>query len=77
METNRLTALVIGAAIEVQKIFGPGLLESAYSGALGHELGLRGLRFKREVPIPASYKGVEVGRDSEPISSSSNSWCSS
>src|SRR6476661_7581084 len=61
METKRLTAVVIGAAIEVQKIFGPGLLESAYSGALAHELKLRRLRLEREVAIPANYKGVTVG----------------
>src|SRR5689334_17132524 len=56
MATKELTGLVIGAAIEVQRILGPGLLESAYSGALAHELELRQLRFEREVPIPANYK---------------------
>jgi GxxExxY protein len=58
---NDFSHEVIGAAVEVQKVLGVGLLESAYAGALAHELGLRGLRFEREVPVDASYKGVKVG----------------
>lgn len=39
---------------------GPGLLESAYEGCLCYELGLRGLKFERQVPLPVSYKGVKL-----------------
>ncbi len=49
---------VIGAAIEVHKHLGPGLLESAYNTCLAHELSLQGIPFNREVPLPLNYKGV-------------------
>jgi len=52
---------IIGAAVEVQRILGTGLLESAYCGALAVELAERGLQFQREVPISGKYKGVDVG----------------
>jgi GxxExxY protein len=52
---------VIGAAVEVQRVLGVGLLESAYAGALATELKLRGLRYEREVPISGSYKGADIG----------------
>jgi GxxExxY protein len=52
---------IIGAAVEVQRVLGTGLLESAYAGALAIELGLRGLRFAREVPVSGKYKGVDIG----------------
>jgi GxxExxY protein len=57
---NQLTEAVIGAAIEVHRELGPGLLESAYQKALVHELGLRGLRFETEKVCPVSYKGVLI-----------------
>ena len=47
-----LTENIIGAAIEVHKYLGPGLLESAYEKCLCHELNLRGLKFERQKPIP-------------------------
>ncbi len=53
-----LSKQVIGAAIEVHRELGPGLLESAYEGCLAHELGLRGIGFERQKPLPVSYKGV-------------------
>ena len=53
-----ITEKIIGAAIEVHKQLGPGLLESAYQVCLAHERGLRGIRFEREKPIPLFYKGV-------------------
>ena len=53
-----ITEKIIGAAIEVHKQVGPGLLESAYQVCLAHEMGLRGIRFEREKPIPLFYKGV-------------------
>ena len=52
---------IIGAAVEVQRVLGTGLLESAYCAALAIELGQRGLQFKREVAISGQYKGVDVG----------------
>lgn len=61
MEQAELTAIAIGAAIEVQKVLGPGLLESTYAAALAHELKLRGIHHERERAIPVRYKNVEVG----------------
>jgi GxxExxY protein len=51
---------VIGAAIEVHKALGPGLLESAYEECLCHELKLNGIEFKRQHPLPVEYKGVNL-----------------
>ena len=53
-----LTREIIGAAIEVHRILGPGLLESAYKICLSQEFRLRGLRFRTEVDLPVDYKGV-------------------
>ena len=61
MDENSLATEVIGAAIEVHRALGPGLLESAYHECLMHELGLRKLTFEKEVPIALDYKGVVVG----------------
>jgi GxxExxY protein len=52
---------IIGAAVEVQRVLGVGLLESAYAGALAIELAERELSFEREVPISADYKGRALG----------------
>jgi GxxExxY protein len=52
---------IIGAAVEVQRVLGTGLLESAYAGALAVELAALQLRFAREVPIDAIYKGQNLG----------------
>jgi GxxExxY protein len=52
---------IIGAAVEVQRVLGTGLLESAYAGALAVELTSLQLRFAREVPIDAIYKGQNLG----------------
>ncbi len=60
MEADGLNALsneVIGAAIEVHRVVGPGLLESVYSKCLQVELESRGIRVAREVSIPLQYKG--------------------
>ncbi|PXX36855.1 GxxExxY protein [Undibacterium pigrum] len=59
-ENDLLSEQVIGAAIEVHKHLGPGLLESAYESCLCHELYLRKLSFKRQVSLDIAYKGVEV-----------------
>ena len=60
MDINELTGDVIGAAIEVHKILGPGLLESAYEECLCHELRLRSIRFERQRELPIEYKGVTL-----------------
>ncbi len=60
MDINYLTGEIIGAAIEVHKALGPGLLESAYEECLCREFGLRQLHFKRQQAIPVEYKGVKL-----------------
>jgi len=55
-----LTDRIIGAAIDVHRALGPGLLESAYDECLAAELAARGLRFRRQVPVPVSYKGRNI-----------------
>jgi GxxExxY protein len=57
---NAITGEIIGAAIEIHKILGPGLLESAYEECLCHELGLRGIAFERQVLLPIEYKGIKL-----------------
>src|SRR5262249_55982000 len=52
-----------GAAIEVHRILGPGLLESIYQRALCHELTLRGVRHLPQQPVPVTYKGAALGND--------------
>ena len=59
-ELNDLSRKIIGAAIEVHSILGPGLLEVAYEAALCHELHLRNINAKRQVSLPVIYKGVEI-----------------
>ena len=56
MEINELSSKIIGAAIEVHKALGPGLLESAYEECLSHEMGLRKLSYERQKPLPIKYK---------------------
>lgn len=60
MDLNEVTEHVIGAAIEVHKHLGPGLLESAYEECLCHELSLRGIPFERQRPLPVEYKGIKL-----------------
>lgn len=57
-ELNQLSNLVVGAAIEVHKNLGPGLLEHAYQAALIYELTTMGLKVRSEVDVPFIYKGV-------------------
>jgi GxxExxY protein len=57
---NQLTHEVVGAAIEVHRKLGPGLLESAYSQCLCRELILRSVPFERERPLPLEYKGIRL-----------------
>lgn len=61
MDRDLLTELVIGCAIEVHKHLGPGLLESSYEGCLLKELQLRGVDVLRQVELPISYKGLDLG----------------
>ena len=58
MEINQITSEIIGAAIEVHKQLGPGMLESAYEECLCYELTLRGLKFEKQKPIPVIYKEI-------------------
>jgi GxxExxY protein len=60
MDINNLSSTIIGAAIEVHKALGPGLLESAYEECLCHELSLRGVSFERQKPLPVEYKGAKL-----------------
>jgi len=55
-----LAEAVIGAAIDVHKALGPGLLETPYRRCLQHELTSRGIKFEAEVPRPLFYKGVTI-----------------
>ena len=57
---EELTEQIIGAAMEVHKALGPGLLESVYEECLCHELHLRGVRFQRQLTVPVVYKGVAL-----------------
>ena len=57
---NQLTDTIIGAAMEVHRGLGPGLLESSYEMCLCRELRIRGIPFERQVPIPVEYKGVKL-----------------
>jgi GxxExxY protein len=57
MDENELSGLVIGAAIEVHKALGPGLLESVYQTCLLKELHIRGMWVESEVPVTVKYKG--------------------
>jgi GxxExxY protein len=54
------TRYIIGAAIEVHRALGPGLLESAYQRCLGREFELREIRYEMQVPLPVEYKGVPI-----------------
>lgn len=60
MDINRLSSEIIGAAIEVHKNLGPGLLESVYEQCLCHELNIRQLSFEAQKPLPVVYKGKKL-----------------
>ena len=60
-EMNQLTGAVIGAAIEVHRVLGPGFLESVYEEALCVELRLRGIPFRSQPVVAVNYKGQMVG----------------
>jgi GxxExxY protein len=60
MDINKLSSHIIGAAIEVHKNLGPGLLESVYEQCLCHELEARNLLFDSQKPLPVVYKGKNL-----------------
>ena len=60
MEINELTGAIIGAAMEVYRSLGPGLLESAYEECLCRELVLREIPYTRQQQLPIEYKGVQL-----------------
>src|SRR5579863_38193 len=60
MPDNQITQSIIGAALEVHRLLGPGLLESAYEECLCHEFHIRGIQFERQKPIPIVYKAVKL-----------------
>ena len=66
---NQLSRQVIAACIEVHRELGPGLLESAYELCLARELTLAGIPFRRQVPVPVTYKGevLDVGYRIDPL----------
>jgi GxxExxY protein len=57
---NRITESIIGAAIEVHRALGPGLLESAYEACLAFELAQRGLKVEQQKPLPVVYREIEL-----------------
>ncbi len=59
-EINRITDVIIRSAIEIHKILGPGLLESAYKECLFYELKNFGLAVEKELPFPVVYKGIRL-----------------
>jgi GxxExxY protein len=63
MHENEISNLIIGAAIEVHRYYGPGLVEQVYEEALCHEFALRRIPFKRQQMIPIHYKDVRLGSD--------------
>jgi GxxExxY protein len=58
MEINEISKEIIGAAIEVHRVLGPGLLESAYEECLCRELSIRRIPFERQRHLPVAYKGL-------------------
>lgn len=57
---GEITERIIGAAIEVHRVLGPGLLESAYEECLCAELRERGVDYQRQIPLPVEYKGTRL-----------------
>ena len=60
MDSNKTTENIIGAAIEVHRALGPGLLESTYEACLAYELMERGLKVERQKTLPVKYRGVHL-----------------
>jgi len=60
MEFDYLSKQVIGCALEVHRVLGPGLLESTYEQCLARELSLASIPFKLQVPLPVKYKNIII-----------------
>ena len=60
MKFSALSQQVIGCAIEVHRVLGPGLLESTYEHCLARELSLNNIEFITQHPLPVEYKGVRI-----------------
>jgi len=60
VDISELSSKIIGAAIEVHRVLGPGLLESVYEECLCHELDLQGMFFERQKPLTVAYKGKNL-----------------
>ena len=60
MQPNEVTGQVVDAAIKVHSVMGPGLLEGAYQACLLHELRMRGLGVRSQVPLPIVYEGTRI-----------------
>ena len=63
MIEKALTEKIIGAAMEVHNYWGPGLIESIYEKSLAHELSLRGVNVRRQVPLNLRYKELDLDDD--------------
>jgi GxxExxY protein len=59
-QLNKITEVVIGAAIQVHRTLGPGLLESAYESCLAYEIRKRGLAVEQQKPVPLVYEEVKL-----------------
>jgi GxxExxY protein len=59
-QSNELSEELIGVGIEVHRLLGPGLLESAYEEAFCHELSFRKIPFERQKPVPVLYKDIKL-----------------
>ena len=60
--SDELPRRIIGAAIEVHRVLGPGLNEALYEAALGRELAIQGLQFERQKTVDGDYKGAVIGQ---------------
>jgi GxxExxY protein len=60
--TNPISEMAIGAAIEVHRHLGPGLLESSYQMCMCRELELQGIAYHSQVTLPLEYKGIQIGK---------------
>jgi GxxExxY protein len=60
MHENQISGIVLDACIKIHRVLGPGLFESVYEEVLEHELLQRGLKVKRQYPIPVIYEGMKL-----------------
>jgi GxxExxY protein len=63
MHENKISEIIIGCAIEVHRILGPGLIESVYEDALCHELKNQNMQYIRQKSVPISYKNIKIGTE--------------